>query len=251
MSGSTNGKRRFVVASILLCGLFSLAIEVHSRDSSVPHPDDQEVINRFIQIYYHTGVWWDKTRWLGIRSLQNPADNWAMQEIIAEVKPDFVVETGAFSGGTALFYASVLGLVNEGGKVITVDTSPQVDEASKLKIFRERVEVIKGDSVSPEVVEQIAARVKDHTVLVTLDSLHTKQHVLKEMELYSRFVSLNSYLVVQDTVVNGHPLLPDYGEGPMEAVEEFLKTHKEFTIDHAREKFLLTFYPSGYLKRIH
>lgn len=92
-------------------------------------------------------------------------------------------------------------------------------------------------------------RVKNSKVLVTLDSLHTKKHVLKELNLYSNFVSLNSYIVVQDTNVR-HQVLPDFGPGPMEAVEEFLKTNKDFEIDHSREKFLLTFYPSGYLKRI-
>ena len=204
-------------------------------------------INKFIQIYYDAKP---VPRWLGIPSFQTPTDNWTMQEIITEVKPDFIIETGTLYGGTALFYASVLGMVNKDAKVLTVDVNPQVDQASKLKLFRERIEVIKGGSVSPEVTNRIAARVKNRRVLVTLDSLHTKKHVLKEMKLYCNFVSVGSYMVVQDTIINGHPVLPDFGGGPMEAIEEFLRGRNDFTIDHERERFLLTFYRSGYLKKI-
>lgn len=239
-------------SSTLIIGVSSIFLVAHLASAARDHlsSKDQAVINRFTQIYYDSLVWGGKTHWLGIPILQTPTDNWIMQEIITEVKPDFIIETGTFHGGTALFYASILEMVNKSGKVITIDIDPKVEQVSKLKIFRDHVEVIKGDSVSPEVINAIAARVRGHKVLVTLDSLHTKEHVLKEMRLYSDFVSLNSYMVVQDTVVNGHPLLPDFGEGPMEAVEEFLKTRNDFAIDRSKEKFLLTFYPSGYLKKM-
>ncbi len=79
-----------------------------------------------------------------------------------------------------------------------------------------------------------------------LDSLHIKDHVLKELRLYSKFVSKNSYLIVQDTIINGHPARPDYGPGPMEAVQEFLKENKDFEIDRELERQMLTYYPSGF-----
>jgi len=244
--------KKFLKVAALIIGISSTVLVVQLGATSRPRfsPHDQRAINGFIHFYYDTGVWGGHTRWLGIPSFQSPTDNWVMQEIIAEVKPDFIVETGTFNGGTTLFYASILGMVNENGRVIMIDIDQKVEEASQRKIFRERVEVIKGDSVSPEVINRVAARVKNHTVLVTLDSVHTKKHVLKEMQLYSDLVSLNSYMVVQDTILNGHPILPDYGEGPMEAVEEFLKTREDFTIDRSWEKFLLTFNPSGYLKKV-
>jgi len=145
----------------------------------------------------------------------------------------------------------VLDHVNKDGKVITVDIENQLDrKASKQEIFMKRVEFILGDSVSQKVINTIDKKVKNHTVLVTLDSLHTKEHVLKELKLYSNFVSVGSYIIVQDTNINGHPVFPAFGLGPMEAVEEFLKTDDRFIIDHNREKFLITFYPSGYLKRV-
>ena len=105
------------------------------------------------------------------------------------------------------------------------------------------------EPVSPEVISEIAQRVGSGTVLVTLDSLHTKEHVLKEMNLYSRFVTPGSYLIVQDTNINGHPVYPTFGPGPMEAMEEFLKSNRDFEVDRSREKYMLTAYPSGFLKK--
>jgi cephalosporin hydroxylase len=140
--------------------------------------------------------------------------------------------------------------INEHGKVITVDIDPKIEKASTFATFRNRVEAIKGDSVSPEVISEIARRVGGGTVLVTLDSLHTKEHVLKEMNIYSKFVTAGSYLIVQDTNINGHPVYPTFGPGPMEAVEEFLKNNRDFEVDRSREKFMLTAYPSGFLKKI-
>jgi cephalosporin hydroxylase len=117
-------------------------------------------------------------------------------------------------------------------------------------VFKERVKVIISDSVDPETVETIAKLVEGSKVMVTLDSLHTKEHVLKELRLYSRFVSLGSYLVVQDTNINNHPVLPRFGPGPMEALKEFLMENQNFVIDRSKEKHLLTYYPLGFLKRV-
>ena len=86
--------------------------------------------------------------------------------------------------------------------------------------------------------------------MVVLDSDHSKAHVRRELDRYREFVTVGSYLVVEDTNVNGHPVMPEHGPGPFEAVQEFLPEHPEFQIDHAREKFLLTYFPGGYLKRI-
>ena len=211
---------------------------------------DQKVIKKFNQIYYNSRVW-NNTKWLGVASEQNPCDNWAVQEIISDIKPDFLIETGTAEGGSSLFYATILDYVSKNGKVITVDIENKIKkQTAELPVFKKRVKFILGDSVSSEVINAIQKKVKNHKVLVTLDSLHTKDHVLKELKLYSNFVSLGSYIVVQDTNINGHPVAPEFGPGPMEAIEEFLKTDDRFIVDHSREEFLLTFYPSGYLKRV-
>lgn len=203
----------------------------------------------FQQFYYDSYVWY-RTKWLGIPSEQAPTDNWSMQEIISEVRPEYIIETGTANGGTTLFYANVLSLVNPTGKVITIDVEPRIEDASKLPLWKDRVEMIVGSSVDPKVTEHIAQEVRGKKVLVTLDSLHTRDHVLKEMQIYSKLVTPGSYLVVQDTNLNGHPVRPDWGPGPNEAVEEFLKTNDNFTVDRGREKFVLTFYPGGWLKRV-
>ncbi len=206
---------------------------------------DQKKIEIFNRIYRNKTI---DMKWLGINSRQNPCDNWAMQEIIYDIKPDFIIETGTGEGGTTLFYATILEKVNESGKVITVELEPHSPEMLKFKIWGERVEFIRGDSVSPEVISAIGRRVKNHKVLVILDSDHTKKHVLTELNLYSNFVSSNSYIVVHDTDI--HIPLPNFGPGPLEAIKEFLKSNKNFKIDHSKEKFFLTWFPSGFLKRI-
>jgi cephalosporin hydroxylase len=215
-------------------------------DRDIP---DERLINNFTRLYHRLGIR-DRTKWLGISTLENPSDMWSIQEIITETKPDFIVETGTFKGAGATFYATVLQNVNPAGKVITVDIKPQFEEAAGLKLFQERVEFIEGSSVSEEVINRIAARIKGARVLVTLDSDHHMNHVLNELRLYSKFVSVGSDLIVQDTAHNGHPLKTTYGKGPMEALEEFLKENKDFERDASREKFLLTFHPKGYLKRV-
>jgi cephalosporin hydroxylase len=144
----------------------------------------------------------------------------------------------------------VLSLVNPDGKVITVDVDPHVKNASTFPLWNQRVKVIVGSSVDPKVTDQIAQEVSGKKVLVTLDSLHTRDHVLREIEIYSKFVSPGSYLVVQDTNINGHPVNPGWGPGPLEAVEDFMKTNDNFVADRSREKFMLSFYPKGWLKRM-
>lgn len=235
--------RTVVILSLALAGAEFLLALHYKRQS------DRAVVEKFQELYYGSGVWL-KTRWLGVRSQQAPTDNWSMQEIISEVRPDYIIETGTANGGTSLFYAAVLSFVNPTGKVITLDVQQHVEDASKLPMWNERVEMIVGSSVDPKVTEHIAREVSGKKVLVTLDSLHTRDHVLRELEIYSELVTPGSYLVVQDTNINGHPVSPESGPGPMEAVEDFLKTHDNFVVDRSREKFLLTFYPGGWLKRV-
>lgn len=244
-SSPTFSKGVTVLALALALGEFLLVFH-YRRQLDSP----EFVARRFQELYYNSSVWRSTTKWRGVPSEQAPTDNWNMQQLIAELQPDYIVETGTLYGGTTLFYADVLSSANPKGKVITIDIDPKVDEASKLPLWKERVEMIVGSSVDPKVTDQVAQEVQGKKVLVTLDSLHTRDHVLKEMEIYSKLVPPGSYLVVQDTNINGHPVLPDFGPGPNEAVQEFLKTHDNFVVDHGREQFLLTFYPGGWLKRV-
>lgn len=203
------------------------------------------VIDEFHKIYYsdNTPVW-QKTYWLGVQTLKCPLDLWIYQEIIYKHKPDFIIETGTHNGGSALFLATVCDAVNN-GTVISIDILKRDYPIHK------RIKYLTGSSVENDVLQQIELMIQsDQKIMVILDSDHKKEHVLQEMEIYSKLVSKDNYLIVEDTNINGHPVLPEFGDGPMEAVNEFLKTHKEFIIDKEKEKLLMTFNPNGYLKKI-
>ena len=204
-----------------------------------------ETIDAFHRLYYEAeDDTWKKTFWLGRTVRKCPLDLWAYQEILAETKPDVIVETGTYMGGSALFLASVCDLLGH-GKVVTVDIS-----APAGRPRHRRITYLVGSSVDPDVVGRVRRRARRaRRVMVILDSDHSRDHVLRELELYSALVTPGCYLVVEDTNVNGHPVSPEFGPGPMEAVEAFLEATNDFEVDRSREKLLLTFNPSGYLRR--
>lgn len=207
----------------------------------------KEVVDDFHQLYYDSksfGETWGDTRWLGVQTLKCPFDLWIYQEIISELKPDLIIETGTFDGGSAFYLASLCDMLGT-GEIITVDI-----EDVPGRPTHPRITYVIGSSVGDEAVEQVAAKAEGkQTVLVFLDSDHTEQHVLAELRRYHGFVTPGSYLVVEDTNINGHPVLPGLGPGPMEAVDKFLAENDQFEIDPSREKFMLTFNPRGFLKR--
>ena len=199
----------------------------------------------FQQLYYESPKTWRNTYWLGTPLLKYPTDLWIFQEIIYELIPDVIVECGTNRGGSASFLASLCDLVNN-GKIISIDTE---DYGNKPK--HERIKYLIGSSTSKEIVKEVRNSIKDNDkVIVFLDSDHHKKHVLNELRIYHSLVTKGSYIIVEDSNINGHPVLPAFGPGPMEAIEEFLKENKNFKIDHAREKHYLTQNPNGFLKRI-
>jgi len=180
---------------------------------------------------------------MGILTLKCPLDLWIYQEIIHEVRPDLIVECGTYRGGSALFLAGICDLVGH-GEVVTIDVDPLPDRPS-----HPRLHYLTGSSVAPEILRAVADRAGTGSVLVILDSDHSCSHVLEELHSYRRVVTPGSYLIVEDTCINGHPLLPDFGPGPMEAVDEFLQRAPEYSPDREREKLYLTFNPRGFLRR--
>jgi len=182
---------------------------------------------------------------LGVHAAKCPVDLWIYQEIIYELKPDVIIECGTGSGGSSLFLASICDMIGN-GRVITID----IVEAEGRPQHK-RITYLLGSSTSSETVEQVKKLVSvDNKVMVILDSYHSKEHVLNELRIYSRFVTKGSYIIVEDTNLSGHPVVPTADPGPMEAVVEFLKEDKGFAVDKTREKLLLSFNPNGYLKRI-
>lgn len=209
---------------------------------------ERNTVDEFHRLYYDSYVFGEtllNTFWLGVPIWKCPLDVWIYQEIIFEVKPSIIVECGTRYGGSALFLASMCDLVNN-GKVITIDI-----EDTKGRPKHKRITYLLGSSTSREVVEKVRNLISDgDKVMVILDSDHHKEHVLSELKNYSKLVTQGSYIIVEDTNINGHPVLPDFGPGPMEAVDEFLRENKDFCIDRDKEKFYLTFNPKGYLRKI-
>jgi cephalosporin hydroxylase len=203
-----------------------------------------QAVNDFHRLYYDSGVY-RHTFWRGVETQKCPLDLWIYQEILHELKPDVVVETGTFSGGSAYYMASLFDLFGK-GKVVTVDLEPQPN----LPIHP-RITYISGlSSTAPEAVSRVRALIEPGAVvMVILDSDHSKRHVLDELRLYAGMVTPGQYLIVEDTNINGHPALPEFGPGPMEAVDDFLKETSSFEVDAGREKFYMTFNPRGYLRR--
>jgi len=198
-------------------------------------------------------------QWMGRPIIQYPQDILAMQEIFWDVKPDLIIETGIAHGGSIIFSASMLELIGGDGEVVGIDIDIREHNRAKIEghSMYKRVTLIEGSSTSEEVYEQVKELVKGkQKILVVLDSNHTHEHVLKELNLYGSLVSKNSYLIVLDTFVEDMPKgffkdRPwDVGNNPKTAVREFLSQHTDFEIDQAIEdKLMITVAPQGYLKR--
>jgi cephalosporin hydroxylase len=205
----------------------------------------RSTVRRFHRLYYSLRqTTWTNTRFLGVPVAKNPLDLWVYQEIIFEVRPDLIVEAGTAHGGSALYMATVCDLVGR-GRVVSVDIAP-VEDLPR----HERVTFIKASSTDPATTARIEGMIRPgEAVMVVLDSDHKREHVLEELRLYAPLVTPGSYLILEDTNLNGRPVMWRHGPGPSEALEIFLRTHPEFEPDASREKFLFTFNPRGYLRK--
>jgi cephalosporin hydroxylase len=203
--------------------------------------------------------------WLGRPIIQYPQDILAMQELIWTVKPDLIIETGIAHGGSLIFSASMLELnAMCGGPKdaevvgIDIDIRPHNRTAIEAHPMYRRISLIEGSSISPEITEQVKKRAEaKQMVLVCLDSNHTHDHVLRELENYAPLTTVGSYCVVFDTVIEDMPvsMFPDRpwgpGNNPKTAVREFLRNHSEFAIDSSiHNKLLITVAPGGFLRRV-
>ncbi len=195
--------------------------------------------------YYAMDRTWEDTRWLGTRIQKFPGDVWVYQEILHEIRPDWIVETGTNRGGSAYYLASICDLLSR-GRVITIDVDAAPDRPQ-----HERITYVAGSSTDQGVLDRVrAATAGAGAVLVILDSDHSYEHVSDELRAYAALVTPGSYLIVEDTNIAGHPVLRGLSRGPYEAVDDFLARDQRFVRDRSREKFMMTFNPGGYLKRL-
>ena len=219
---------------------------VARRDVKMPLEKQKEIAKLFHELRIWQNMWF-----LGIPIQKNPCDLWMMQQIIYETRPDVIVETGTFRGGSALYFAHTLsGMGLDDSKVLTIDIENVCSEAASWPVWQKHVQFFHGSSTSPEVVDQIRQACRGKRVMVVLDSVHEKDHVVKELELYAPLVSAGHYLIVEDTNSDGVPVFPG-SVGPTAALEAFLPTPegRKFTQDASREAMVLTFNPGGWLKR--
>lgn len=194
-----------------------------------------DIVDDFHRLYYDKGLaggTWNDTYWLGVKTQKLPLDLWLYQEIIFKCRPNLIIETGTAYGGSALFLASICDMIGY-GEVVTIDI------VKKDFPKHPRITYITGNSIEVEVAP------KGNTMVI-LDSDHSKNHVLKELNIYSKMVSVGQYLIVEDTNLNHNPVHAGNGPGPNEALKEFI--HDDFVVDES--KFLFTFNPGGYLRRV-
>ena len=212
---------------------------------------------------------------LGRPIIQTPVDMIAIQEIIWEIKPDLIIETGIAHGGSLIMSASMLAMLDiceaidseenfnpkeSKRKVlgIDIDIRKHNREAIEKHPMFSRIQMIEGSSISPQIIKQVEEEAKNYKkILVCLDSNHTHEHVLAELKAYAPLTSVGSYCVVFDTIVEDMPqdTYPDRswgpGNNPKTAVYEYLKTNSKFEIDKTiQNKLLITVAPNGYLKRV-
>ncbi len=207
-------------------------------------------LDSFHNFYYdNSGRTWANTFYFGIKTLKFPLDLWIYQELIFRIKPDVIVETGTYKGGSALYLAHLCDAIGN-GRVITIDKLASSKTIARRALSHPRIKFIRGSSVSPNIIKRVKKLIQPKdTVMVILDSDHSKKHVLAELQAYGKLVTKGSYMILEDTNINGHPVFPDFGPGPMEALEIFKRRNNKFISDAAAEKFFITFNPRGYLRR--
>lgn len=210
---------------------------------------DQTVVDAFHREFYYSDFMnpMSQLTWCGITVQKCPFDLWMYQEIIHVIRPRLIIETGTYMGGSALYLADVLQACGIDGRVISIDLT------DRGRPPHDRVEYVLGDSISSEVVSLVEHRIDsgEGPVMVVLDSEHFHEHVYWEMVLYGKFVTVGSYMIVEDTNLR-HPVQHEHYKniGPDRAVKKFLKEYENWEVDRSREKLGLTYNPGGYLKKV-
>lgn len=252
------------------------ALERESIRQAFGANNEGEQLTRAWMNFAQAGKYSYQFDWMGRPIIQYPQDIVAMQELIWSVKPDLIVETGIAHGGSLIFSASMLALLDmaeaiEAGeqslnlrdcrrKVIGIDIDIRSHNRAAIEAhpMSGRIEMIQGSSIAPETVAQVRARAEGaQRILVCLDSNHTHDHVLAELEAYAPLTTVGSYCVVFDTMVEDMPadLFPDRpwgpGDNPKTAVRQYLQSHPEFEIDKGLDhKLQISVAPDGFLKRL-
>jgi cephalosporin hydroxylase len=221
---------------------------VKQRDLHMPPEKQRELMKLFHDLPIWESLWFQN-----VRIIKNPLDLWMLQQIAYETRPDFIVETGTWYGGSALWWAHTLnGMGLENARVLTVDIQDLTGQgASSNPLWKRYVEFTQGSSTDPKIVEKFVKRTANARVIVNLDSDHSMHHVLNELRIYAPIVKAGGYIAVEDTHLDSVPTHPEQGPGPMAAVRAFLSepAGADFEQDSSREAMVMTSYPGGFLRR--
>ena len=204
----------------------------------------------YLKWYFESNVW-KRLHYRGVRTLKFPSDMWNYQELMFENDIHWVLETGTRHGGSALFFADLLAAGALEGGVVSVDITHEA--LHPLATTHPRIRLLLGDSADPALIgliRQLIPQERSHGLLLILDSDHSAPHVLRELNALVPLLRQGDYVVVEDTIVNGHPVRPDFGPGPLEAIEAYLAANpRKLVPDVEREsKFGCTFAFRGYYK---
>lgn len=209
-----------------------------------PTPVPQQLQAEFTDAFWRSLAWQGVT-WLGQRVERAPTDLIAYQELVADVRPDWIVALRANGEGSPDFFASLCDLVGS-GRVVAV--GPEADSADQSQ--HPRVEYVEGASTAKETQERVAELVGDDANCMVVIPPAPLQEIVAEFKAYAPLVGVGSYAIVEGTIVNGHPVVPSFGPGPSEALQQILKNRRDFAPDHRPERFGLTFNPRGFLRRV-
>ena len=188
-----------------------------------------EVIAAFHRLYYHS-LSWDSNTFLGYQIKQCPFDLQIYQELVTRLRPRFIIRTGVGGGGSVLFLATLLDLCGAGPDAVVVGIDVQLSAAAR-SLNHHRVRLAEGSSTDAHTIRLVESHLPGGGGMVVLDSDHTAHHVSRELRTYREYVAVGSYLVAEDTNLNGHPVFPSFGPGPFEAVEAFLREDERFVRD--------------------
>jgi cephalosporin hydroxylase len=198
-------------------------------------------------VYHQREIVFNQVTWMGKTLFKNILDAWIYQEIIYEIQPDVIVEIGSKYGGSTKYFANLLDIIGK-GIVISID-----NDRSAYDLIHERVRVLTGNSSDPKIISEVNYLCQGKKALVIQDGDHRRKQALEDLENYSKLVSLNSYFIMEDGIVDLFHHGDGLGykdDGPLTAIEDFLSRNSNFVIDSTRERYILTYNPKGFLRRI-